>query len=181
MILGALFFSHHHLIFLHNKKQFLNPGDKRLTKFAKSTKWILESHPQKSLILFSALANTRWVRRLWQYRLWSFNSGDTKLEIVLPKNQHFWQLATTSILNSQNSIISLGYVDFYAEIFLNNFVSPDLKLHNRYCHNVYLHCIAYLYTGVFFGWKRFLFMFLVLLLSKFQNWNNHLDASLYGI
>ena len=24
-------------------------------------------------------------------------------------------------------------------------------------------------------------MFLVLLLSKFQNWNNHLDASLYGI
>ena len=42
-------------------------------------------------------------------------------------------------------------------------------------------CIAYLYTGVFFVWKPFLFMFLVLLLSKFQNWNNYLDASFYGI
>ena len=25
---------------------------------------------------------------LWQCRLWSFKSGDTKLEIFLPKNQH---------------------------------------------------------------------------------------------
>ena len=26
--------------------------------------------------------------RLWQYGLWSFQSGDTKLERFLPKNQH---------------------------------------------------------------------------------------------
>ena len=25
---------------------------------------------------------------LWQYGLWSFQTGDTKLERVLPKNQH---------------------------------------------------------------------------------------------
>ena len=25
---------------------------------------------------------------LWQYGLWSFQTGDTKLEIFLPKNQH---------------------------------------------------------------------------------------------
>jgi hypothetical protein len=25
---------------------------------------------------------------LWQYELWSFQTGDTKLEIFLPKNQH---------------------------------------------------------------------------------------------
>jgi hypothetical protein len=28
------------------------------------------------------------VRRLWQYGLWSFQSGGTKLERFLPKNQH---------------------------------------------------------------------------------------------
>ena len=26
--------------------------------------------------------------QLWQYELWSFQTGDTKLEIFLPKNQH---------------------------------------------------------------------------------------------
>jgi hypothetical protein len=26
-------------------------------------------------------------RELWQYGLWSFQTGDTKLEIFLPKNQ----------------------------------------------------------------------------------------------
>ena len=30
-----------------------------------------------------------WINKnLWQYRLWSFKSRDTKLERLLPKNQH---------------------------------------------------------------------------------------------
>jgi hypothetical protein len=35
---------------------------------------------------------------LWQYRLWSFKSGDTKLEIFLPKNQH----TQRKLLNVEN-------------------------------------------------------------------------------
>ena len=31
---------------------------------------------------------TFWLCPLWQYKLWSFLTGDTKLERVLPKNQH---------------------------------------------------------------------------------------------
>ena len=30
--------------------------------------------------------------QLWQYRLWSFQKGNTKLERFLPKNQPFWVL-----------------------------------------------------------------------------------------
>ena len=32
--------------------------------------------------------NLKCVCPVWQYRLWSFQTGGTKLEIFLPKNQH---------------------------------------------------------------------------------------------
>ena len=35
---------------------------------------------------------------LWQYGLWSFQTGDTKLEIFLPQNQHTQRL----LLNFEN-------------------------------------------------------------------------------
>ena len=36
--------------------------------------------------------------------------------------------------NSQNSIISFGYACWFLSKNLSNSVSPNLKLHNRYCH-----------------------------------------------
>ena len=36
--------------------------------------------------------------KLWQYRLWSFKSGNTKLERFLPKNQH----TQRKLLNFEN-------------------------------------------------------------------------------
>ena len=37
----------------------------------------------------SNLGRSKYVRDdLWQYGLWSFQTGDTKLERVLSKNQH---------------------------------------------------------------------------------------------
>ena len=49
-----------------------------------------------SFVFGTALALFSWFCRLprsslsavWQYGLWSFQTGDTKLEIFLPKNQH---------------------------------------------------------------------------------------------
>ena len=32
--------------------------------------------------------NYKCIHALWQYGLWSFQTGDTKFEIFLPKNQH---------------------------------------------------------------------------------------------
>ena len=37
-------------------------------------------------------------RELWQYRLWSFQTGGTKLERFLPKNQH----TQRKLLNFEN-------------------------------------------------------------------------------
>ena len=49
-------------------------------------------------------------------------------------NVKFWHILTPPHYNnSQNSIIFFG-CRFLGEN-LSNFVSPDLKLHNRYCHN----------------------------------------------
>ena len=57
--------------------------------------------------------------RVWQYRLWSFQTGDTKLERLLPKNQHtqrklwnyeFW-------INGE-----LPKFDFQSQ-FLNHFIT----------------------------------------------------------
>ena len=55
---------------------------------------------------------SRWGKKLaslWQYGLWSFQAGGTKLERFLPKNQR-------KLLNFENwvngdSIISFEYVD----------------------------------------------------------------------
>ena len=41
---------------------------------------------------------TTAVCKIWQYQLWSFKSGDTKLEIFLPENQHIQR----KLLNFEN-------------------------------------------------------------------------------
>ena len=35
---------------------------------------------------------------LWQYRLWSFQSGGTKLERFLPKNQHWSSFLVSKVI-----------------------------------------------------------------------------------
>ena len=81
-------------------------------------------------------------------RIWKSNFGT------------FWHLFSLHHTNSQNSTISFGYVDLVKHI--SNFVSPDLNLHNQYCHIVCcgLHksniCRASLHsnTGYYAKWKE---------------------------
>jgi hypothetical protein len=49
---------------------------------------------------------------LWQYGLWSFQTGDTKLERFLPKNQH----TQGKLLNFENWI-SGGLRSFESKLF----------------------------------------------------------------
>ena len=42
--------------------------------------------------------NQLGLNELWQYRLWSFQTGGTKLERFLPKNQH----TQRKLLNFEN-------------------------------------------------------------------------------
>ena len=44
------------------------------------------------------LAPLHWNCMLWQYRLWSFQTGGTKLERFFPKNQH----TQRKLLNFEN-------------------------------------------------------------------------------
>ena len=47
---------------------------------------------------------------VWQYRLWSFQTGGTKLEIFLPKNQH----TQRKFLNFENYIfLGFSYFEFF--------------------------------------------------------------------
>ena len=69
---------------------------------------------------------------VWQYGLWSFQTGDTKLERFLPKNDY----TQRKWLNSECWIN--GKLSKIIQIFLNffsNFISPVWKLHNPYCHS----------------------------------------------
>ena len=52
------------------------------------------------MIIRIYLFNTIGERPLWQYGLWSFQTGGTKLEIFLPKNQH----TQRKLLNLENWI-----------------------------------------------------------------------------
>ena len=57
---------------------------------------------------------------LWQYGLWSFQTGDTKLERFLPKNQH----TQRKLLNFENWI-SGGLRSFQKSEFLKiNYFHP---------------------------------------------------------
>ena len=160
-------------------------------KSAKSTKWILESHRQKSLILFSALANTRWVylftltcQIIVQQILIFFGKNFTYTSLLRPTC-----LLISEIFPSKPAYIGCTVYIYKKKAYINGKKSSLHALISLYSYMIIwsytiiwqVQCIAYLYTGVFFGWKPFLFMFLVLLLSKFQNWNNYLDASFYGI
>jgi hypothetical protein len=62
-----------------------------------------------------------YIRQLWQYGLWSFQMGGTKLERFLPKNQH----TQRKLLNFENWISgglrSFQKSEFYKSII---FIAP---------------------------------------------------------
>ena len=54
--------------------------------------------------IFTTLQVQRALGGLWQYGLWGFQAGDTKLERFLPKNQHTYLLTHRKELNFENSV-----------------------------------------------------------------------------
>ena len=83
-------------------------------------------------VTWHLLTNNHWVSQnrnhavmafiacwLWQYRLWSFQTGGTKLERYLPKNQH----TQRKILNFENwlngEVLKIGHY-FSKESYLKN-------------------------------------------------------------
>ena len=75
--------------------------------------------------------------------------------------------------NSQNSMIFFGYVDFYPKN-LSNFVSLPWKLHNRYCHSIYVWQIGGKQTKIY----RFFSTKLVCMGGMYKH--SHLDNLPYG-
>ena len=77
---------------------------------------------------------------LWQYGLWSFQTGVIKLERFLPKNQHtqtlifasYWGSPLVQFSKFQNFLS----VCWFLGQSLSNSMYPVWKLHNPYCHNV---------------------------------------------
>ena len=65
----------------------LNMADQTKAKELKSRWQMLSLIPIPQWIKFSFFGRSG-CPRLWQYGLWSFQMGDTKLESFLPKNQH---------------------------------------------------------------------------------------------
>ena len=55
---------------------------------SKSTKTLVRKNAKMSLGIFAAAMKAKVIYLLWQYGLWSFQTGDTNLERSLPKNQH---------------------------------------------------------------------------------------------
>ena len=66
--------------------------------------------------------NDRQVSALWQYGLWSFQTGGTKLERFLPKNQHNQR----KLLNFENWCI--GKVSKSAKIWLSKSIFIQIFL-----------------------------------------------------
>ena len=73
-----------------------------------------------TILCFSKYEVSTYIYVLWQYRLWSYKSGDTELEIFLPKNQHFWQLAECWYINSQFST-------FYNFLWVCRFLGKNIS------------------------------------------------------
>ena len=61
--------------------------ENKLLQIKKILVLIISMKFNKSNCIPSGPILTGW-SPLWQYRLWSFQMGDTKLERFLPKNQH---------------------------------------------------------------------------------------------
>ena len=60
-----------------------------------------------------------YVQPLWQYGLWSFQTGGTKLERLLPKNQH----TQRKLLNFENWICG-GLRSFQKSVLEINYFHP---------------------------------------------------------
>ena len=61
------------------------------------------------------------IGRLWQYGLWSFQAGGTKLERFLPKNQH----SQRKLLNSFGLTVSCPKVpkfDFHSQFSMSKII-----------------------------------------------------------
>ena len=56
--------------------------------------WFIHVSPGHKIVLYfetleiEGKPDGKYYVQLWQYGLWSFQTGDTKLERFLPKNQH---------------------------------------------------------------------------------------------
>ena len=55
-------------------------------------------HTKLTILFHPTMLNALPVCKLWQYGLWSFQTGGTKLERFLPKNQH----TQRKLLNFEN-------------------------------------------------------------------------------
>ena len=80
--------------------------------------------------------------QLWQYRLWSFQTGGTKLERFLPKNQHKY---SKKIIEFWELHFKWGPQKFFkirGKTF-SIFVLPLWKLHNPYCHNPNMYSLVH--------------------------------------
>ena len=70
------------------------------------------------------------LRELWQYGLWSFQKGDTKLERFLPKNQHTqWKLLNFEFwINGELS--KVPKFDFQSQFYMSKIIQIFLILFN---------------------------------------------------
>ena len=63
----------------------------------------MESHQSQ------CTSNVQWLWPVWQYGLWSFQTGGTKLERFFPKNQH----TQRKLLNFENwvngEVLKIGH------------------------------------------------------------------------
>ena len=81
-------------------------------------------------------ANLMWALLLWQYGLWSFQTGYTKLERFLPKNQHanriFLNFENWTNLGSQKfaktRVFKVDYFDFLCKILSTYIKTSQLFL-----------------------------------------------------
>ena len=74
---------------------------------------------------------------LWQFRLWSFQGRDAKLERFLAKNNCSQMKSLDFASWCYGEVSKVPKVNFLHQNHpnLSNFVFFPIKLHNRYCHN----------------------------------------------
>ena len=86
--------------------------------------------PYSSLRIFSSS-----LLPIWQNRLWSFKLGATKSDVENQISDFFESLPSFYILKDISESL-LSQHSFFDKSIIH-FVSPNLKLHNRYCHTWY--------------------------------------------
>ena len=94
-----------------------------------------------------------WVWLLWQYGLWSFQTGGTKIEIFLPKNQH----TQRKLFNFENWVS--GELSKSAKIWLSKsilYIKNHWNLSDCFFIEEYESRSTFFVIGFFFWWHQFL-------------------------